>query len=403
MDTRSGTVKLLLAQGGLKMDLGFNTRAVHQGVAKDEDYNSVTTPIYPTSTFRFDKVGNTRGGYDYTRVGNPTRTAAEENIAALEGGTHAFCTASGMAACTAALHLLKSGDHIIAGHDIYGGTYRLMHNVFSNLGMEFSFVDMGDPSNVRSALRPNTKMIWIETPSNPILRLVDLKAVAEIAQEAGVISLVDNTFLSPYFQRPFEWGIDLVLHSTTKYINGHSDLIGGALVCKDSKLAEEILFRINALGLGEAPFDSWLVLRGAKTLGLRMEKHQENAMKISHFLKGRPEVRKVYYPGLEEHPQYDLAKRQMYGFGGMLSFDADPGKLDLDRFFAALTLYSLAESLGGVESLVEPPWYMSHASMPEEARIRAGIGPETVRVSAGIEDADDLVKDLEAAFEAGSR
>ena len=384
-------------------NLHFSTRAVHAGVAKDESFNSVTTPIYPSSTFRFDKVGVTRGGFDYTRTGNPTRRAAEENIASLEGGVSGHCTATGMAACAAVLHLLKSGDHVITGHDIYGGTYRLMSTLFSGLGVEFSFVDMTRVENVRAAVRSNTKMIWVETPSNPILRIVDLKAVADIARSIGAISVADNTFLSPYFQRPIELGIDIVLHSTTKYINGHSDVVGGAIVCVDAALGQEVGFRVNALGLGEAPFDAWLVLRGVKTLGLRMERHQENAFRVAEYLAGRPEVKEVYYPGLENHPQHQLAKTQMYGFGGMVSFEMDLDQVDYEPFFSNLKLYSLAESLGGVESLIEPPWFMSHVSMPEDARRGAGITPGTVRISLGIEDPDDLVADLAQGFAVGRK
>lgn len=384
-------------------DLHFETRAVHTGVSKDETYASVTTPIYPTSNFRFDKVGQTRGGFDYTRSGNPTRRAAEENIASLEGGFAAHCTATGMAAVTAVLALLKAGDHVITGHDIYGGTYRLMASVIANFGIDFSFVDMTDPANVQAALKSNTKMIWVETPSNPILRIFDIAAIAGIARKAGAISVVDNTFLSPYFQRPLEFGIDIVVHSTTKYINGHSDVIGGAVVCSTEQLSQEVFFRVNALGLGEAPFDAWLVLRGVKTLALRMEAHQRNAFGLAEFLESRDEVTQVYYPGLKNHPQHELAKKQMKGFGGMLSFELDLNKVDLDTFFDNLKLYSLAESLGGVESLIEPPYNMSHLSMPEDARKAAGISPGTIRVSLGIEATEDLIADMGRALDAGRK
>lgn len=375
----------------------IETIAVHQGTAKDTAYNSVITPIYPTSTFAFDEIGKNRG-YDYTRSGNPTRTALAENIAALEGGTNAWVTCTGMAAETTVLFLFKQGDHLITGNDIYGGTYRLLTSGFNQFGLEFTFVDMRDPEAVRKAIRPNTKGIWIETPSNPLLNIVDIAAVTAIAKEKGLMTICDNTFLSPYFQRPFELGVDIVLHSTTKYINGHSDVVGGAIVVNSAELAEKVGFYVNMLGTAGSPFDAWLVLRGVKTLPQRMESHQRGAMAVALFLETHPAVKRVYYPGLASHPQHALAKRQMKGFGGMVSFDLDIARISPDCFFKKLNLFALAESLGGVESLIEQPWTMSHASMPEEARIEAGISEGTIRVSIGIEHPDDLVADLRNAL-----
>lgn len=375
----------------------FQTKTVHTGVYKDGTYNSVTTPIYPTSTFSFDSLGKHRG-YDYTRSGNPTRSALEENIASLEGGMGSFVTSTGMSAITAILFLLKAGDHVVTGDDIYGGTYRLFSSVFTRMNISFSFVNMRDLPAVKGALRPETRMIWIETPSNPLLNIVDLEAVTAIARERKLISVADNTFLSPYFQRPFEFGADIVMHSTTKYLNGHSDVVGGAIVYNDKEMQERLKFIVNALGVAEAPFDAWLVLRGIKTLAQRCDAHQANALALAQFLESHPCVKKVYYPGLESHPQRDLIKKQMYGNGGMLAFDLNTGKVSLDDFFGRLECFTLAESLGGVESLIEHPWSMSHASMGEEGLKASGISPETIRISAGIEHSDDLIRDLEGAL-----
>ncbi len=375
----------------------IRTRSVHTGVAKDSSFNSVITPIYPTSTFYFDALGKNKG-YDYTRSGNPTRAALEENIASLEGGIGCSVTATGMAAITGTLFLLQPGDHVVTGDDIYGGSYRLFAQVFAKIGVEFSFVNMRDLNAVKKAIRKQTKMIWIETPSNPLLNIIDLKSNIEIAQEKKCLSVVDNTFLSPYFQRPFEFGADLVIHSTTKYINGHSDVVGGAIVYRDQALRDRIRFLVNALGLSQAPFDAWLVLRGVKTLAQRMEAHQENAMAVAKFLESHPRVKKVYYPGLKSHPQQSLIKKQMKGFGGMLAFELDTSKVELNKFFKSLKFFSLAESLGGVESLIEHPWSMSHASMGEKALLASGMTKETIRVSLGIEGSEDLIQDLENAL-----
>lgn len=377
----------------------FATKAVHSGVFKDTAYNSVITPLYPSSTFRFNKVGETNG-YDYTRSGNPTRSALCENLSSLEGGEAGYATATGMAAVTAVLHLFQKGDHIIAGNDIYGGTYRLLDSVFRKMGIETTFVDMSDPSNVKKAMLPNTKLIWIESPSNPLMNIVDIKSIAKVAHYSPFpLVCVDNTFPSPYLQRPLELGADLVVHSTTKYINGHSDVVGGAIITKDRELGDRVAYVVNALGLAQAPFDSWLVLRGVKTLGLRMEQHQKNAAALAEFLESHHAVKKVYYPGLKSHRDHELAAVQMKGFGGMLSFDLDRNVCDMHKLFENLSLYALAESLGGVESLIEAPWYMSHLSMPEKAREDAGIHKYNIRVSLGIEDTEDLIQDMARALE----
>lgn len=377
--------------------MGIKTNSVHKGIYKDGTYNSVTTPIYPTSTFYFDALGKNRG-YDYTRSGNPTRAALEENIAALEGGVAASATATGMAAITAVMFFLKAGDHVVTGDDIYGGTYRLFDKVLTPMGITFSFVNMRNITAVRKAVTAKTKMIWIETPSNPLLNIIDLETVIGIAKKCGALSVVDNTFMSPYFQQPFKFGADIIVHSTTKYINGHSDVVGGAVVYSTAELAERGKYLVNALGVSESPFDAWLVLRGVKTIAHRMEAHQENAMAIARFLEGHKHVKKVYYPGLESHPQKTLIERQMTGFGGMLAFEINTAKVDLNKFFKKLKYFSLAESLGGVESLIEHPWLMSHASMGEAGLKASGITKETIRVSAGIEDAQDLINDLENAL-----
>lgn len=376
----------------------FETRCVHVGVDKDSSYNSATTPIYPTSTFYWDDL-KTHRGYDYTRSGNPTRRALEENLFSLEGGIDCRATSTGMSAVTAALYLFRQGDHVIAGHDIYGGTYRLMKNILPDIGVSVSFVDMGDVENVRAAIRPETKGVWIETPSNPLLNLVDIRAVAEVAKERGLISIADNTFMSPYLQRPIEHGVDVVVHSTTKYLNGHSDVVGGAVVTSKKEHAERVGYVVNALGLACSPFDAWLVLRGVKTLGPRMEVHQRNAMAIARMLSEHPKVDRVYYPGLSSHPHHELAKRQQDGFGAMLSFDVRGDRAFAERVLTGSKLILLAESLGGVESLWEYPETMSHASISPEARRAAGITERTIRLSVGIEHVDDLIAELRAALD----
>ncbi|QDT66107.1 trans-sulfuration enzyme family protein [Calycomorphotria hydatis] len=378
--------------------LRFETRCVHTGVDKDSAYNSATTPIYPSSTFYWDDL-NTTKGYDYTRSGNPTRSALEENLASLEGGIACRATCTGMAAVTAALHLFKAGDHIIAGNDIYGGTYRLMADVIPGLGLETTFVNMRDLDEIKAAIRPNTKGMWIETPSNPLMNLTDVRAVTALAREHNLTTIADNTFLSPYFQRPIELGVDVVMHSTTKYLNGHSDVVGGALITSKEEHAERIAYVVNAMGLACSPFDAWLVLRGVKTLGPRMEVHERNANSIARFLAEHPKVTKVYYPGLPDHPQHELAKSQQSGFGAIISCELAGDGSYARSVLTRAKLFLLAESLGGVESLWEYPDSMTHASMTEAARRHAGITPNTIRLSIGIEAVDDLIADLTQALD----
>ena len=377
--------------------MDIRTKAVHTGVYKDKSYNSVTTPIYPSSTFYFDKIGQNKG-YDYTRSGNPTRDALEENLADLEGGVGASATCTGMGAITATTFFLKSGDHLVAGDDIYGGTYRLFKQVLPGMGVDVSFVNMRDLAAVKAAVTPKTRMVWIETPSNPLLNIVDLEGVIAVAKANSCLSVVDNTFMSPYFQQPFQFGADMVVHSTTKYLNGHSDVVGGAIVYASEEIAERGKWLVNALGVSQSPYDAWLVLRGVKTLAVRMEAHQANAQAVAEFLDGHPHVKKVYYPGLPSHPGQELIKKQMTGFGGMLSFELDTSKVDRDNFFANLEYFCLAESLGGIESLIEHPWLMSHSSMGEEGLKKSGITDETIRVSIGIEAAADLIAAFDKAL-----
>jgi O-succinylhomoserine (thiol)-lyase len=376
----------------------IETLCVHAGSRKDTTFNSVTTPLYFTSTFRFDAPGQTKG-YEYSRTANPTRTALEECLAAMEGGASAVATATGMAAEVTVMHLFKSGDHIIAGHDIYGGSYRLFDEVLSAHGLRFSFVDMRDPENVSGAITPATKALWIETPSNPLLNLVDIAQVCGIARQHGLTTIVDNTFMTPYFQRPLELGADIVVHSTTKYLNGHSDVVGGAVISRTKEMGDRIAALTNALGTCCSPMDAWLVLRGVKTLPCRMEVHARNAMALAEFLDRRPEVSRVYYPGLDSHPQHALACKQMSGFGGMLAFDIRGGGEAAFRCVQGFQLFEFAESLGGVTSLVEHPDTMSHASMSAEARAAAGITDANIRVSVGIESKEDLVEDMARGLE----
>ena len=377
--------------------MNLRTKSVHTGVNIDTTFNSVITPIYPTSTFFFDAIGKNKG-YDYTRSGNPTRAALEANIAALEGGVNCSATATGMAAITAVMFFLKPGDHIIAGDDIYGGTYRLFNAVLKPMGFNFSFINMRDIKRVAASVTSKTKMIWIETPSNPLLNIVDMAAVTQIARRKKLLTVADNTFLSPYFQKPFEFGVDMVVHSTTKYLNGHSDVVGGAIVYANKVLQERGRYLVNALGVSQSPYDAWLVLRGVKTLGPRMEAHQANAIALAHFLEGHTNVKKVYYPGLESHPQGELIRKQQKGFGAMLAFELNTEKVSLNALFKRLKYFALAESLGGVESLIETPWFMSHASMGPAGLKASGITRETVRVSVGIEGAEDLIADLDQAL-----
>jgi cystathionine gamma-lyase len=376
----------------------FATLAVHAGQHLDPLSGAVMTPIYQTSTYVQDGLGRPHNGYEYARTRNPTREAWEANLAALEGGTYGFAFASGLAALDTALKLLSAGDHVVVGNNIYGGSHRQMERIYQRFGLTFSFVDMRDVRNVEAAKRPNTKMFFCETPTNPMMFLADLRALGDLAQALGVLLVTDNTFATPALQRPLSFGADIVLHSTTKYLNGHSDMVGGALICSRDDLAERIGFLQNAAGGVPGPFDCWLALRGVKTLPLRMRAHCDNAMTIAQWLAGRRDVERVYYPGLESHPQHDLARRQMSAFGGIISLEL--GSTERARRLAEGTrLFALAESLGGVESLIGHPASMTHASVPQALRDEMGLTDSLVRLSVGIEDVEDLMADLEQALQ----
>lgn len=375
----------------------LQTKAIHSGVYQDTLFHSVTTPIYTSSSFSFQGIDQPPP-FDYTRSGNPTRQALNENLAALDRGHSAFAISSGVAAIHTVMLLLETGQHVICGHEIYGGSYRLFHQLFTRLGIHFTIVDMTDLSQVEAALQPKTALIWIETPTNPLLHLIDIARVAELASKHNILTVVDNTFLSPALQRPLEHGADLVVYSTTKYHNGHSDVIGGAIICKTASLSERISWLVNAVGVGQAPFDAWLTLRGIKTLMPRVELAQKNAALIVDWLKERPFVENVFYPGLSEHPQHALAKKQQKGFGAMLSFTIDLQKVDINSFFKHLMIFHLCVSLGGVESLVERPVSMSHLSFSKKDLEKAGITPGLVRISVGCEHVEDLIGDLDQAF-----
>ena len=380
----------------------LETLAIHAGQSPDPTTGAIMTPVYLTSTYVQEGPG-VHKGYEYSRTRNPTRDALEGCLAALEGGRHGLAFASGLAATDAILHLLDAGDHVLASDDVYGGTFRIFDKVFRRLGLEFSYVDMSDPEAVARGLRKDTKLIWIESPTNPMLKLVDLAEVARLARAHGARTVVDNTFATPYFQRPLELGIDVVAHSTTKYLNGHSDVIGGAVVTDDGALAERLRFLQNAVGAVPSPLDSFLVLRGLKTLHVRMARHAENALGLARFLEGHPQVELVTYPGLASHPQHALALRQMKGFGGMLTFVIRGGLAAAKAFLENVRIFACAESLGGVESLIEHPAIMTHASVPRETREALGISDGLIRVSAGIEAVEDLVADLERGFAAAGR
>ena len=382
--------------------LRFETLAIHAGQSPDPTTGAIMTPVYLTSTYVQDGPG-VHKGFEYSRTRNPTRDALEGCLAALEGAKHGLAFASGLAATDCILHLLCAGDHVLCSDDVYGGTFRLFDKVFRRLGIEFSYADMSDAANVEKGLRRNTRLVWIESPTNPMLKLVDLSAVGRIARAGGARTVVDNTFATPWFQRPLEHGVDVVCHSTTKYLNGHSDVVGGAVVTSDGEIHERLRFLQNAVGGVPSPMDSFLVLRGLKTLHVRMERHAENAMKVAGFLKGHPQVEKVCYPGLPDHPQHDLAKRQMKGFGGMLTFVIRGGLEAARAFLGAVRIFACAESLGGVESLIEHPAIMTHASVPRETREKLGIADGFIRVSCGIESADDLLADLERGFAAARK
>jgi cystathionine beta-lyase/cystathionine gamma-synthase len=377
--------------------MGFATDAIHAGQEPDPATGAIIVPIYQTSTFVQEELGKHKG-YEYARTGNPTRAALEKNLACLERGRSAFAFASGMAAINAVLTLFKSGDHVVAGHNMYGGTFRLFERVLKDFGLSFSYANTCRLDEVQRSFQPRTRMLFIETPTNPIMEITDIAAAAQLAREHGILLAVDNTFMSPYFQQPLELGADIVVHSTTKYLNGHSDGVGGAVILNDPATAERLKFLQNAAGAVLGPFDSWLVLRGVKTLAVRMRQHNENGMAMAKFLAGHPKVKLVHYPGLPSHPQHELAKRQMKGFGGMLSFET--GSLENAKtVLKSVRLCSLAESLGGVETLISHPASMTHASVPAEERARIGITDGLVRISVGIEDSEDLIADLEQALE----
>jgi cystathionine gamma-lyase len=376
----------------------FETRAIHAGQEPDPRNGAVMTPVYFTSTYKQDAPAQPRGGYEYSRTSNPTRTALQDNLASLEGGAWALCFSSGLAATNALLDRLVPGDHVVAGNDLYGGTYRIFRRVFERYGVRFSFVDTCDVAAVEAAIEPATRYVYVETPSNPLLGISDLAAISRVAHAKGKLLVVDNTFATPFLQRPLELGADLVLHSLTKYLGGHSDVVGGALIGNDPKLQGELAFFQNAVGGTPGPMDCFLVLRGTKTLHLRMERHCENALALARWLEKRPEVARVIYPGLASHPQHAVAERQMKGFGGMLSFELSAGLEAANSVASSTRLFTLAESLGGVESLIEIPASMTHASIPAETRRAQGLADGLVRLSVGVEHVDDLRADLEQAF-----
>jgi cystathionine gamma-synthase len=381
-------------------DAGFDTLAIHAGQDPDPRTGAVTVPIYATSTYKQDGVGGLREGYEYSRSANPTRTALEDCLAALEAGTGGLAFASGLAAEDALLRaLLRPGDHVIVPADAYGGTYRLIARVLGPWGVEHSTVDLADLASVRAALRPTTRLIWCETPTNPLLGIADIAALASMARDASARLVVDNTFATPYLQQPLLLGADAVVHSTTKYLGGHSDVIGGALVTADAELAETLAFYQNAMGAVAGPFDAWLVLRGIKTLGVRMERHCANATRVADYLAGHPGVERVYFPGLADHPGHELAAKQMRGFGGMVSFTVRGGESAALAVCDAAELFTLGESLGGVESLIEHPHRMTHASVADSP---LQVPDSLVRLSVGIEDLDDLLADLDHALRASA-
>ena len=380
---------------------GFATRAIHAGQVPDPTTGAIMTPIYATSTYVQESPG-VHKGFEYARTQNPTRMALEACVADLENGSAGFGFASGTAAAATILDLLDSGAHVVAGDDLYGGTYRLFENVRrASAGLDFTFTDLSDPGALQAAVRPQTRMVWIETPTNPLLKLIDLTAVAAFCKAHDLLAVCDNTFATPYIQQPLDFGFDLVVHSVTKYLNGHSDMVGGVVVVgDDTALAERLAFLQNAVGGIVGPFDSFLALRGLKTLALRMQRHCESAQAVAEFLAAHPKVAKVYYPGLPSHPQHELARRQMRGFGGMVTAVLDGGLAESRRFLERCELFALAESLGGVESLIEHPAIMTHASIPADIRAAHGISDSLVRLSVGVEDVADLLAELETALAA---
>lgn len=381
----------------LKDKMKFATRAIHAGQNPDPTTGAIMTPVYLTSTYVQESPG-VHKGWEYSRTHNPTRKAYENCIANLESAQFGFAFASGCAATTTIMAMLKNGDHVVAMDDMYGGTFRLFDKVLRHNGLDFTFTDLTNVSNFEKAIKPNTKLLWLETPTNPTLKLADIKALSKIAKQKNIIVVVDNTFMSPYFQKPIELGADIVVHSATKYIGGHSDMVGGAAVTNDAKIAEKLAFLSNSMGGIQGAFDAFLALRSLKTLHLRMKAHAENAMKIADFLEAHPLVEKVVYPGLKSHPQHALAKDQMSGFGGMITFFIKGGFDSAKKFLESVRVFALAESLGGVESLIEHPAIMTHASVPAEQRKVLGIDDSLIRLSVGVEDCDDLLADLKQAF-----
>jgi len=375
----------------------FETRAVHDGQAPDPLTGSVTVPVYQTSTYKQDAVGRHRG-FEYSRTGNPTRKALEDAVASLEGGRFGAAFSSGVAATSAVFSLLKTGDHVVAGDDIYGGTYRLLEKVFRSFGIETSYADADDTDSFWRAVRKNTRLFWIETPTNPLLKIIDIAELSKISRGKKICLAVDNTFASPYFQNPLKLGADIVVHSSTKYLSGHSDIIGGIAVTSDGKIFSALKFHQNAQGAVPGPWDCWLALRGIKTLAIRMKEHEKNALYLAEFLSGHPGIERVYYPGLVEHKGHGIAKEQMTGFGGMISLELKGGFPAVKRFLSKLEIFTLAESLGGVESLVCHPAKMTHSSFSKKERARRGIKDNLVRLSVGIEHVDDLIKDLKRAL-----
>ncbi len=379
----------------------IETEAIHGGLEPDPDTGAVMTPIYASSTYAQNAPGDHQG-YEYSRSGNPTRTALESNLARLEGGDYGRTFASGLAAINTVLNLLESGDHVVCGNDVYGGTHRLFREVYEDYDLEFDFVDTTDPSAVAGAVGPETELVWIETPTNPLLRIVDIESMADIAHGDDALLAVDNTFATPFLQRPLELGADIVAHSLTKYLGGHSDVIGGALITDDPSLDEQLGFYQNSVGATLGPFEAFLVLRGIKTLPVRMERHTENAAALASWLEAHPSVSRVYYPGLDSHPQHELAAHQMDDFGGMVSIELDFSLETVERIVSETTVFTLAESLGGVESLIEQPATMTHAAVPRAERIEAGVSDGLVRLSVGLEGVEDLKADLDLAIEAGT-
>ena len=378
----------------------FATKAIHAGVHPDPATGAIMTPIYQTSTYVQDGVGNHKG-YEYSRTQNPTRHALEKNIAAIENGKHGACFGSGLAAIDCIIKMLNPGDEVISTNDLYGGSYRIFNTIFAKYGIVFHFVDMQNPANVEALVNENTKLIWVETPTNPMMNIIDIEAMAQIAKSAQALLCVDNTFATPYLQNPLDLGADFVMHSVTKYLGGHSDVVMGALVCNDDALANEMYRIQNSSGAVTAPMDSFLVLRGIKTLHLRVQRHCENGIQIANYLQQHPKVAKVYWPGFETHPNHEVAKKQMRGFGGMISFTLKGDRLeDALAFVKNVEIFALAESLGGVESLIGHPATMTHASIPKEVREKSGVVDSLIRLSVGIEDAQDLIEDLDQALAA---